>query len=298
MRALLNILIILGVLITFGVSKLRFEHDLNHSMVDSRLIQPALKEDTHLQLGQTSAIVALGGLRSLVAAVWNLRAFNHFENLDWIRIEDSYKVITTLQPQTISYWKTGAWHLHTNASVYYNENTDLSPLRRSSMRMKYINKGSALLEEGVRQNPDDWELLYTLAKLWSDYYKKPDLPRAIDYYKAALRSSSLPEYQRYKLERFTFYTMTKSSEHEEEAYVYGKKLFDNPQNTRTPNLITCLFALQNSLDIPKDQRIPNHLLFPDKETELRWLKNYWLHREQGYPMNGVRIAIDSLEDSF
>ena len=112
----------------------------------------------------------LGGMRSLIASIWNLRAYYHFENLDWLELEKNYELITTLQPHTTSYWTTGAWHLHTNASTYYTENEELSPIRQRSMRRLYINKGSDFLEEGVRQNPDDWKLHLALAELWSNPY--------------------------------------------------------------------------------------------------------------------------------
>ena len=131
MRIIFQLIVILGVLIAFGAAKLRFEHQLGKDMVEQKLLQPPLKEGTSLKLGQTSAAVALGGLRSLVAAIWNFRAYLHFEELDWIKVEESYETITALQPQTTHYWDTGAWHLHTNAAAHYNEKMDLPPFRLS-----------------------------------------------------------------------------------------------------------------------------------------------------------------------
>ena len=85
MRTFIQIVVILCTLLVFGAAKLRFEDKLNQDLVAQRRSQPRLTEGTSLQLGQTGAAVALGGLRSLIAAVWNLRAFLHFENLDWIK---------------------------------------------------------------------------------------------------------------------------------------------------------------------------------------------------------------------
>ena len=295
MRVLFQMLVILCVLIGFGAAKLRFEDDLTQDMVHDHLLQPPMREGTSLRLGQTGAAVALGGLRSLVASIWNLRAFLHFENLDWIKLEESYKVITTLQPQTTYYWDTGAWHLHTNASVYYKENKELSPFRRSAMRQKYIKKGSAFLEEGVRQNPDNWRLHNALARLWSDPHKLPDLPRALKHYEDTLACKSLPNYKRAQFRRFLFYVMCRVPGREKEAYAMGRKLFYDSERNHTPNLVSCLFALQNALHVPEDKRIPNNKLFPNKKLQLMWLKNYWLHRNMGYPMDGVRQQIRKLE---
>lgn len=293
MRSLSQIFIIITALALFGAVKLRFEVNLSQTMVEQNLIQPPLKKGTSLQLGQTGAAVALGGLRSLMASIWNLKAFNHFEDLDWIKLEESYDIVTTLQPQTVLYWKTGAWHLHTNASVYYNENADLSPMRQSQMRQKYIKKGSAFLEAGITQNPDQWKLHLELARLWSDSYKKTDLPRAIGHYQDTLACESLPEFEQEKLERFLFYTMTRSQEHSTEAYAMGVELFKRPGNHK-PNLACCLFALQNLLQTPEVQKISEKELFPSDSTKLTWLENYWDHRRLGYPMHGVEAGIAQL----
>lgn len=296
MRNIFQIFIVLILLIGFGAAKLEFEAGLSQTMVEQKLIQPALKKGTSLQLGQTGAAVALGGLRSLVASIWSLRAFHHFENLNWIKLEESYDVVTTLQPQTVLYWKTGAWHLHTNASVHYNENEELSPMRRSQMRQKYIQKGSSFLETGITQNPDQWILHLELARLWSDPYKKPDLPRAIQHYKDTLACESLPEFQQAKFQRFLFYVMSRSTDHSSEAYQLGVTLFKQSRN-RTPNLACCLFALQNSLEINPSQRISEKELFSNDSAKLEWLKNYWDQRDLGYPMNGVKIVIGNRADS-
>lgn len=297
MRVFFQIIVILGVLLAFGAVKLRFEDKLSQDMVAKKLIQPPLKKGTSLRLGQTSAAVALGGLRSLVASAWNLRAFLQFEDLDWIKLEESYGIITSLQPQTTQYWDTGAWHLHTNASVYYNENKDLPPFRREALRKLYIKKGSDLLEEGVSQNPDNWRLHLALARLWSDSHKLPDYPRAVKHYQDTLACTTMPEFKIDQLKRFTFYTMCKIPERRAEALVLGTQIFKDSDKNHTPNLVCCLFALQNEQQTPLLARIPEDQLFPDKKRQLKWLGNYWDHRKQDYPMAGVRQKIDELEQS-
>jgi len=108
MRTIAQIIVIFVVLLGFGFAKYRYEDRLSRDMVNSKLIQPPLREGTSLQLGQTGAAVALGGLRSLVASIWNFRAFLYFEELNWIKVEEAYEIATTLQPQTTYYWETGA----------------------------------------------------------------------------------------------------------------------------------------------------------------------------------------------
>lgn len=294
MRHLRQILVIILTLSAFGAAKLKFEDQLNRDMVDNRLIQPPLKEGTSLQIGQTGATVALGGLRSLVAAVWNMRAFLHFEDLDWIKLEQAYEVITTLQPQTTHYWETGAWHMHTNASVYYKEDPELSSFRQAALQRQYINKGSAFLEEGVRQNPDNWKLHNALARVWSDYYKLPDLNRAVTHYDNTLSCESLPDYKRAMFERFRFYTMTRVPERYEEALKEGLRLYHASPRNRTPSLSNYIFALQNALAIPDNERIPEEQLFPNKKTQLQWLQNLLNRQRQNFPIHGVEAKIEQL----
>jgi len=296
MRFPLQILVITGTLIGFGAAKLHFEDRLNQDMVEQQLLQPPIKEGTSLQLGQTGWVVALGGLRSLVAAVWNMRAFLNFENLEWIKLEQNYHVITSLQPQNIHYWETGAWNLHTNASVYYNENPELSPLRRQAMRKLYIKKGSEFLEEGVRENPDSWKLHSALARLWSDQYKFPDLDRSVDHFEDTLACKSLPDYRRKMFERFRFYAMCRIPDRQNEALDLGIELYNASTINRTPSLINYIFALQNALEIPEADRISETDLFPNKKQQLHWLKNLWNRRNQDYPMAGVRAKIEELEE--
>lgn len=294
MRIFIQIIVILTVLLAFGAAKLKFEHQLSQDMVEQKLIQPPLKEGTSLKLGQTGAAVALGGLRSLVAAIWNFRAFLHFDELDWIKLEESYEIITSLQPQTVHYWDTGAWHLHTNAAVYYNENEDLPEFRQKSLRKLYHKKGSDVLEEGVRQNPDSWRLNLALARLWSDRHKMPDYPRAAEHYQNTLDCDDLPNFKRAQLERFAFYNMCFIPERHAEALDIGKALLKN-KNNHLPTLSCSIFALQNKLQIPLLARIPDNQLFPSQRQQLMWLKNYWKGRRDDTLTTGVEAKIRALE---
>ena len=295
MRICFQLFVILGVLLAFGAAKLRYEDKLARDMVEAKLIKPPLEKGTSLKLGQTGAAVALGGLRSLIAAVWNLKAFNHFENLEWLKLEESYKTITALQPQTIYYWQTGAWHLHTNASVSHKENNKLPAFRQKSLQQLYIKKGSAFLEEGIRQNPESWRLHIELSRLWTDRHKLPDYPRGAQYYRDTLACDTLPEFKRKQIQRFIFYTMCNIPEQYAEALAEGSKLFHATEDNHTPNLVCSIFALQNELKTPIVARIPDDQLFPDKKRQLTWLKNFWRNQTPTSPTAGVQTKIDELE---
>jgi len=296
-RISIQVLVILAVLLTFGAAKLSFEDQLAHDMVEDKLIQPPLAKGISLELGQTGAAVALGGLRSLVAAAWNLRAFVYFENLEWLKLEQSYKTITSLQPQTTHYWETGAWHLHTNASISYKENNELPPFRRKSLRKLYITKGSKLLEEGVQQNPDNWRLHLAIARVWNDRHKLPDYAKSIRHYHEALACHSLPDYKRSQVERFTFYTMCNIPEQRAEALAMGTSLFHQSEQNHLPSIVCSIFALQNELNTPILARIPDSQLFPNETLQLKWLKNHLRRQLIGTPTAGVQEKINQLEQT-
>ena len=297
MRTTVQIVVIFFVLLSFGFAKYRYEDKLSRDMVSLKLIQPPLREGTSLQLGQTGAAVALGGLRSLVAAIWNFRAFLHFEELDWIKVEEAYEIITTLQPQTTYYWDTGAWQLHTNASSYFREKEDLSPLRQRSMRKRYIEKGSSFLQLGVIENPDNWKLHQELSRVWTDFHKLPDIERSMKHFDDALNCESMPEFRRPQIQRFKYYAMTRLKSLQKEAYSYGYDLFKESDDNHLPKLSCTLFALQNSLNIAENERIPDSELFPNSQKQLVWLKSYIKGEKMGYPMDGVSLKIQQLKTS-
>ena len=91
--------------------------------------------------------------------------------------------------------------------------------------------------------------------------------------------------------------MTRLKSLEKEAYSYGYDLFKESADNHLPKLSCTLFALQNSLNIAQNERIPDSELFPSSQKQLEWLKNYIIHEKQGYPMDGVRLKIQQLETS-
>ena len=298
MRALVHFIVIILVLGSFGLLKLSFEQNLHSSMLEKELILPPMKRLDKRELGQVGAAAVLGGMRSPMASFENLRAFSHFQNLDWPKIEKSYQIITALQPQTTHYWETGAWHLHTNASVHYLENKELSPMRRKALQKKYITKGSVFLEDGLKQNPDNWRLHRALAWLWSDRHKLPDFDRAVKHYDGMLASETLPEYSRNRYTRARFYSLARIPERQEEALHEGISIFKKTSDNHLPNMICVLFALQNAMPPPEGKRISDEELFPDKKTQYLWLKNYRLRRSNEFIMDGVDDKLRELEKSL
>ena len=73
------------------------------------LLAEPLDQQTSEAIGQTSALIALGGLRSLVAAVLNFsKIVPAWSDQDWLSIFNTFEQIHTLQPKTSYYWEAAA----------------------------------------------------------------------------------------------------------------------------------------------------------------------------------------------
>jgi len=156
--------IIFLVLFLMGQVLQRPQQKLTEQLKEERFIQAQLSQEKQLKLGQTGAAVALGGLRSLIAAVMNLQAFGCFENQEWVELEQLYDVIVTLQPNNTYYWETGAWHLAYNAYYDFEEKLGLSPARCRLKQREYHQKGETFLLRAVEDNPGEMSLWQDLGR--------------------------------------------------------------------------------------------------------------------------------------
>ena len=111
------------------------------------------------QLGQSSTLAALGGLRSLVSIYITLHAHDAWQMTDWETVERDYQLITTLAPRDIDNFIRGAWHMWANASANYELNESIPTGLREKMRQTYIDKGIAILEQGIHNNPGSGKAL-------------------------------------------------------------------------------------------------------------------------------------------
>jgi hypothetical protein len=127
--------------------------------------------------------------------------------------------------------------------------------------------------------------------MYADIYRHPDFGKAADEYKKAriLGSTQL-------IARKEFYALARTPSRAAEAYALGKELFQNPIN-RVPSLVSNLFALENKLKLPEDQRIPFRELFGDDQTALELLESH-LGNTLRYPTDGIRQELDRLNQSI
>jgi hypothetical protein len=289
-----NLFVILLVLLLTGLAKLPFEQKLAGELRARGLIQEPIDLDTRDKLGQTTYAVALGGLRSLVAALLNLRAHVHFEHQEWFELEESYRTITSLQPRTRYYWEVGSWHLAYNAYADYGDKPGIPEARRRLLQKEFLAKGRAMLEEGIEKNPNDWRLMEVYARLLSDPFKPQDLPAAAAAYAMARECPGAPANM---IGRKYLYIVCRIPDRREAAWQAAQDVWAVPSNRRYPSTQSIIFALQFG-KLPAAEHLSLEEIYESRAKAVRNLSWYWKRRREGFPMEGVRESLEMLIKEF
>jgi hypothetical protein len=144
-----------------------------------------------------------------------------------------------------------AWHMAWNASVAaMNDRSQPRLALRVKAQREYFAIGKDFLERGIKNNPDRPQLYESLARLYKDKYNDHALSSELFAKAAALPGA--PTYNR----RFSAYELSYCEGREWEAYERLCQLYGGGEKERLPTLIARLKFLENKLDIPEDQRIP------------------------------------------
>lgn len=241
-------------LAVFGAALLPLQMSLEQAAKTAHFRKTDLNLDLRERVGQMGFLAALSGFRSPLAAFLWIEAHTAWENTEWGRMAGIFDTVTTLQPRSLLYWDMAAWHMAWNASVaaMQDEKQPSEALRIRAQR-QYFQLGKDLLERGIRNNPDRYQLHLQLGVLLRDKFE--DHCGAAE---AFLRASEFPDAPPY-CKRFAGYEMAKCEGREEEAYALLKKLYLEGDHQRLPTLINLLREMEKKLDIPEADRvkIPN-----------------------------------------
>lgn len=293
-----KMVLLLVALLVFGAARMPFEAKLGRDLRAANLFPPPLEIDTREKIGQTSSAVALGGLRTLVATFLNLRAFTFFTEQRWDDVEGTFETIVDLAPRTRYYWDTGSWHMAYNAASYYLNDSKLPALRRREVWRSSIVKGRAFLERGVRNNPDDWNLLASLGFLLSDSNKFPafrdpneTFAAAAEAYRKSAETGKALGY----VKRSWFYSLARVEGREREALTLGRSLYDAGEQNRTPTLLMLLIVLEARENPSMDVARRAVELFGTPEKAYEALSSHWRRTRERFPVYGVASGLESLE---
>jgi tetratricopeptide (TPR) repeat protein len=249
--------IVLVLLFVLGAAKLPIERQLSaqdRSAPGGHLRAVDLNLNLREQVGQLGFMAALSGFRSIVADIFFIQAHVAWEQTEWGRLLLLLRQVTTLQPRAVMFWDVAAWHMAWNASAaaLHDRNQPRLALRIKAQR-EYFALGKDFLERGIKNNPAQPRLYESLARLYEEKYS--DHERAAEYF---AKAAALPGAMSYN-KRFSAYELSYVGGREREAYERLRQLYDAGENERLPTLIKRLKFLEDKLDIPFDQRIPDEI---------------------------------------
>jgi len=285
-------------LLALGAARMPYEAGLTRELLDARLLPSALEIGTVEKIGQTSAAVAFGGLRTLIATFLNLRAFTYFTEKRWDDVADTYDTIVDLAPHTRYYWDSGYWHIAYNAASYYMYDSTLAPVRRKEAWRTSILKGRSFLERGIRNNPDDWVLHADLGYLLSDPNKFPafkdqreTFSAAADAYQKAAETGKALGYVR----RFRFYALARVEGREAQALTLARELYAEGTKNRTPTFLSLLLVLEVHENPSLDTTARAIELFGTPQKAYSALSGHWQRINERFPIFGIAAAMATLE---
>ena len=230
-------MVILLLLIT-GLVRVPWEQQLSARLTSAGLLLPPPGETLREQMGQSAALAALGGLKSLVSIYVTLHAHEAWQMRDWEIVERDYRLITTMEPRDIDNWISGAWHMWANASASIELDESIPKGLREKMRQEYVDKGIDILKQCIRNNPESPKPWVALGFVLRG--NKQDFCGAAEAYREALKRPGAPA----MIIRFVGYMLAQCPGHEQEAYDYLRNLYDQGQKHRLPSVITALKDLE------------------------------------------------------
>lgn len=234
----------------FGAALLPLQTRIAKEAKAANFRKTAINLDLRERIGQMGFLAALSGFRSPLAAFLWIEVHTAWENTEWGRMAGLIDTVTTLQPRSILYWDLAAWHMAFNASVAAMQDTKQpSEALRIRAQRQYFNMGRELLERGIRNNPDKYQLYLQLGVLLREKFE--DHCGAAEAFSRVAEFPDAPPYAR----RFAAYEMAKCPGREREAYALLKKLYLEGEKQRLPTLINLLHEMEKKLDIPAAERL-------------------------------------------
>ncbi len=281
------ILTALGVIVAAGALRLPVEQGLTADFRRRGLLEEPLEIGVKEKIGQNSMVVALAGLRTLVAAFTNLQTTEKFSKALWNELEDHAETTVRLSPRTPYYWDIGGWHIGYNAGSSYRSEPGMA---NQAKARRWVEKGRNFFERGARNNPGDWRLWARLGSFASNSAFFPDDALAAEAYRRAEETGKAP----LSVQRFRLMAEVRAGKDPEKTLAEVRELLEDPAN-RVPTLLCLRYALEARENPPEDPVAEVTAIFGSETKALRNLGAYFTNIHSRMPMDGVETAIRLLE---
>lgn len=291
-------LVVVGfAVLAMGGLRMPFERALSRELDESGLAPKKLEVGTGEKIGQTFFAVSLGGLRTLVATVLNLRAFTFFTEQKWARVGETFDLIVDMAPRTRYYWDTGSWHQAYNAASYYLYESSLPSLRRKVGWRDSILAGRDFLERGIRNNPDDTVLRERLGYLLADPNKIMafgDTSVAYEESYEVFMEALEVGYARSYAKRAALYSLARVPGREKEALELALEI-KAEQELLPPTMLSVIYILSYHNDPEQSVMELVDSIFSSRKVAYENLGKHWLRTRDRFPLYGVAKALKLLE---
>jgi hypothetical protein len=250
---------VVAILLLFGAIRLPIEVRLNQEHRAAFFHGAKLNLSLREQIGQLGFLAALGGFRALVADGLWIQAHIDWTRTEWGKMLFLFNNVTALQPRNIMFWEMSSWHMAYNASAAAMQDTTQPRLAlRLKHQHEYFLVGEGLLERGIENNPDHYNLYDALGDLLRD--KLQDHYGAYVQFGKAAKFPDSPAYEK----RFSAYELSYVPGYERQAYDELMRIYRIGDQERLPTLCWRLKLLQEQLNIPASQRItiPDYMIPP------------------------------------
>jgi hypothetical protein len=188
-----NTSIIIIILAIAVPCKWLLEEVVHKARIQAKMEDVILTTELREKLGQNLAVALLSGFRGIVADFIWIQGHDAWENEVWYKLRDSIELAVLLQPHSISFWDIGAWHMAWNISYGESINPRYpSDAYRLKAQRDWIEAGRRLLEEGIRNNPDQYDLYFKMG--WLIDQKLKDPLRSVPYFKIAATYPQAPTF--------------------------------------------------------------------------------------------------------
>jgi hypothetical protein len=234
------------------------EGRLEKARVESKLAGTPLSIELRQKLSQNLAIALLSGFRGTVADFIWLEAHVYWEEKLWFKLKEGIELSVILQPHCISFWDMGTLYMAYDASFSESENMSYSTeAYRIKRQRSWIEAGRKFLEEGIKNNPDEFNLYFKMGWLIEDKFKDP-----IGSIPFLEKAESFPEAPLF-VTRMIGHMYEKGGD-KKGAYEHWKKLWLQDHNKNPEQLWYKIEQwgrdAEEKLNIPFEQRV-----FPSKE---------------------------------
>jgi len=216
------------------------------------------------RISQGMAIGLLAGFRGVVADFVWIQNQGFFERREWLRMFRNIELVTTLQPQSVSFWNSGQWHMAWNigyaVSVDPANRTEAVGIKRSR---EWHERARTFIERGIENVPNRYDLYFTMAWLYDQKLikdcgddaacKQERQCKAAEYFEMAAQFPDAPPH----IARQWARSVEKCGD-VQRAYVIWKTLWsaDRSKPHEMWNVIEReIKRLEDVLNIPDNQRV-------------------------------------------